>query len=142
MSGQRQRYPIGQPGDVRPGAARIVSVGGIEVGVFNLGERFVAYRNHCPHQGAPVCLGRVGGTTLPAAPGEYIYGRRDQVLHCPWHRWQFDLAKGEALFGHGVRLAQVDVAVEEGQIVLYLPERGERAAPHAGDLSSPPARDR
>lgn len=133
MSGRRRRYPIGQQGDLRPGAVQIVSAGGIEIGVFNLGDRLVAYRNRCPHQGAPVCLGRVGGTTLPAAPGEYIYGRRNQVLHCPWHRWQFDLTTGEALFGHGVRLARVDVAIEDGQIVLYLPERDERPALKGGD---------
>jgi nitrite reductase/ring-hydroxylating ferredoxin subunit len=136
MSGHRRRYPIGQPGDIRPGAMRLVSVGGLEVGVFNLGARFVAYRNRCPHQGAPVCLGRVGGTTLPAAPGVYVFGRRDQVLHCPWHRWQFDLTTGEALVGHGVRLARVDVTVEDGQLVLHLPDRNEGPAPHAGDRSA------
>ncbi|HWE64562.1 MAG TPA: Rieske (2Fe-2S) protein [Chloroflexota bacterium] len=124
MNMRHRRYPIGHPADIRPGAAYVVSVDGIEIGVFKLGERVVAYRNHCPHQGAPVCTGRVGGTTLPSAPGEYVYGRRDEVLHCPWHHWQFDLSTGEALFGQRVRLARVEVAVEDEEVVIYLPAAG------------------
>jgi nitrite reductase/ring-hydroxylating ferredoxin subunit len=95
----------------------------MEIGVFNLGDRFVAYRNLCPHQGAPVCQGRVGGTTLPSAPGEYVFGRRAKVLHCPWHHWQFDRETGEALFGHRVRLAPIEIAVEGKELVVYLAKK-------------------
>lgn len=96
-----------------------MTVADVEVGVFNLGERLVACRKSMhAHQGAPVCQGRVGGTTLRSAPGEYVFGLRGRILHCPWHHWQFDLESGGALFGHGVRLAPVDVELDEGTIVL------------------------
>lgn len=101
----------------------MATIAGTEVGVFNLGDRVVAYRNHCPHQGAPVCAGRVGGTTLPSAPGEYAYGRHGRILHCPWHGWQFDLETGEALFGHRVRLAPLEVELTDDSIVVSI-ERG------------------
>ena len=110
--------------ELPPGGRRIATVGGREIGVFNLGDRLVAYRNHCPHQGAPVCLGRVAGTTLPSTPGEYVYGRHGRILHCPWHGWQFDLETGEALFGHRVRLAPVDVELIDGSIVISIGKEG------------------
>jgi 3-phenylpropionate/trans-cinnamate dioxygenase ferredoxin subunit len=119
---ERRRVPVCRADELSAGESRLATVEGVEVGVFNLGDRLVAYRNHCPHQGAPVCRGRVGGTTLPSAPGEYVFGRHGRVLHCPWHGWQFDLESGDAL-GHGTRLAPVQVAVEDGTIVVSL-ERG------------------
>jgi nitrite reductase (NADH) small subunit len=113
--------PVGRVDELLPGERRLVRVEGIEVGIFNLGEeRFVAYRNHCPHQGAPVCLGRVGGTTLSSAPGDYVYGRHGRVLTCPWHGWEFDLETGRTLFGGRSRLAPVRVRVEDDILILEL----------------------
>jgi nitrite reductase/ring-hydroxylating ferredoxin subunit len=124
VSKVRERFPVCNAAELAAGERRIVALDGLEVGVFNLGDRFVAYRNHCPHQGAPVCLGRVGGTSLPSAPGEYVFGRRGKVLVCPWHGWEFDLETGRALFGHRVRLAGVETAVErDGTLVVYAPKR-------------------
>lgn len=103
-----------------PGEHQVVNVDGVEVGVFNVGGHLVAYRNHCPHQGAPVCQGRVTGTTMPCAPGEYTYGLRGRVLVCPWHGWEFDLHTGRALFGGRTRLARVPVTVDDGKVMLHL----------------------
>jgi 3-phenylpropionate/trans-cinnamate dioxygenase ferredoxin subunit len=119
LSGGRVRYAICDATEIVRGDRKVVTLNGIQVGIFNLGDRFVAYRNLCPHQGAPVCVGRVGGTTLPSAPGEYVYGRHGKILHCPWHGWQFDLETGQAL-GHRSRLAVVQLEVEDGQLVAYL----------------------
>ena len=125
MSRARERVALFPAAEVPPGGRRVVSLGDLEIGIFNLGDRFVAYRNHCPHQAAPVCLGRVGGTTLPSAPGEYVFGKRGRVLVCPWHGWEFDLESGKALHGGRTRLAPVDVAVEDGKLVVDVPKRDE-----------------
>lgn len=126
MTKGRARATICRADELAPGERRICAVDGVEVGVFNVDGTFVAYRNYCPHQGAPVCLGRVGGTTLSSAPGQYVYGREGRVLHCPWHGWQFDLESGEAL-GHPARLAPVQAAVEDGMLVVYVPTRASPA---------------
>jgi nitrite reductase/ring-hydroxylating ferredoxin subunit len=57
----------------------------IEVGVFNVGGRFFAYRNVCPHAGAPVCEGKICGTTAPSGVGEYILERQGEIVRCPSH---------------------------------------------------------
>jgi 3-phenylpropionate/trans-cinnamate dioxygenase ferredoxin subunit len=120
VSRRRARVVVCRADELPPGERRIAAVNGIEVGVFNVDGAFVAYGNHCPHQGAPVCLGRVGGTTLPSAPGEYIFGRKGRILTCPWHGWQFDLETGEAL-GHRARLPRLEAAAEDGMVVVYVP---------------------
>jgi nitrite reductase (NADH) small subunit len=57
---------------------RAVRLGDRELALFNLGHRFLATDNRCPHQGGPLCDGIVTG---------------DSVV-CPLHAWKFDLATG------------------------------------------------
>jgi nitrite reductase (NADH) small subunit len=57
---------------------RSVNVDGLELAVFNLGSRFAAIENKCPHQGGPLCDGIVSGTTVV----------------CPLHGWRIDLNTG------------------------------------------------
>jgi 3-phenylpropionate/trans-cinnamate dioxygenase ferredoxin subunit len=89
------------------------------VALFNVGGRLFALNNSCPHRGGPLCHGIVSGAPLPAAPHQYVWGLEDQVLTCPWHGWEFDLTTGEALFDRRVAVASYDVAIEDGEIVLY-----------------------
>ncbi len=83
--------------ELAPGERLLVSVSGQTIGVFNTGSRIVAVLNICPHAFAPVCLGKLGGTTLPSEPGEFIWGHENQILRCPWHGWEFDLHSGQCL---------------------------------------------
>lgn len=97
------------------GARKIVSIGGRSIGVFNVGGHFYALRNLCPHQQAPLCEGRVMGTTLPSRPGEYRLGMEGQVLRCPWHAWEFDLATGRSIFDpQSCRVRGYEVTVTAG----------------------------
>ncbi len=57
----------------------------------------MAVLNVCPHELAPVCLGRLTGMTLPSAPGEFRWGREGEILTCPWHGWEFDLLTGDCI---------------------------------------------
>jgi 3-phenylpropionate/trans-cinnamate dioxygenase ferredoxin subunit len=109
------RYVVGTVAEIPPGERRIVEVDGISIGVFNVGGTFYALRNRCPHQGAPLCRGSLKGTTLPSAPGEYIWAREGEILRCPWHGWEFDVTTGRSIFNpHRVRVRAYDVTVEPG----------------------------
>ncbi|MGI8434829.1 MAG: Rieske (2Fe-2S) protein [Nocardioidaceae bacterium] len=123
--------------ELPPGSRTIVDVDGQSIGVFNVDGRYVAVLNVCPHELGPVCLGRVGGTTLPSSPGEYRWGREGEILACPWHGWEFDLLTGKPLFGSVPNLRRYPVEVDDGQVVVVLtasrvgavPERPPGAAP-------------
>ena len=54
-----QSYRIGTVSEFQEGTKKVFNLGETEVGVFRLGEKFYAWNNICPHQGGPVCQGRL-----------------------------------------------------------------------------------
>lgn len=128
MNADIVRYPVGRTDQILPGQGKLVEVGGLSVGVFNVRGEFRAVLNVCPHELAPVCRGKVRGTTLPSQPGEFEWGREGEILACPWHGWEFDLFSGECLTDRR-RLAFFPVEVEAGVVyVLARPARSMRSA--------------
>ena len=108
------RHPVCPADELPPGSRKIVSVGGRSIGIFNVDGRLYALRNNCPHQGAPLCLGPISGTTLPGPVGSFTYGRDGEIIRCPWHGWEFDLTSGKSVFNpHRVRVRSYQVAIEE-----------------------------
>jgi len=122
--------------ELPPGSRRILVADGRSIGVFNVDGRLYALRNACPHQGAPLCLGKLTGTMVASSPGVYDWRRDGEILRCPWHGWEFDIATGESVFNpHRVRVRPYDVTVEvedprlesyplsldDGVIVLHVP---------------------
>ncbi|HNQ99688.1 MAG TPA: Rieske (2Fe-2S) protein [Trueperaceae bacterium] len=117
------RHVVATVDEIPIGGRKIVTVGNRSIGVFNIGGRYFALRNTCPHQQAPLCEGRVMGTTLPSRPGEYHLGLQGQILRCPWHAWEFDLTTGRSLFDPTkCRVKTFDVAVETVQVETFRTE--------------------
>ena len=106
--------------EIPPGGRKIVRLEGREVGIFNLDGAFSALKNTCPHQAAHVCLGKIVGTALPSNVYEYRYGREGQILRCPWHEWEYDIATGQSVFDPTVRIKTYPVAVRDGAVVVTI----------------------
>jgi nitrite reductase (NADH) small subunit len=116
---ERTRYVVARAADVPPGGRVIARAGRVSVGVFNVDGTFYALANVCPHMGAPLCLGPLTGTNLPSAPATYVWGAQGRIVRCPWHKWEFDVRTGEALFDPRVRTRAYPVAVEDGDVAVY-----------------------
>jgi nitrite reductase/ring-hydroxylating ferredoxin subunit len=116
----KQPWPVAAVADLPPGEKVIVTIKERSVGVFNVNGEYVAVLNICPHELAPVCLGRVGGTTLPSDPGEYNWGHEGEILACPWHGWEFDLTTGEMIADERIRLRKYPVEVRDGTVYVTL----------------------
>ena len=69
---------ITEASNIPPREGRAIDLPGQPVAIFNLGERFVAIENRCPHNGGPLADGIVGGTTVT----------------CPLHTWRICLDSG------------------------------------------------
>ena len=96
------------------GARKIIQAGKVSIGVFNIKGEYFAIRNTCPHQLAPLCLGRVSGTTLPSAVGEYRYGHEGEIVRCPWHKWEFNIKTGKSVFNpHKLKVRSYEILVEK-----------------------------
>ena len=50
---------MGELSEFAEGGYRVLRVDTFEFGVFRQGDRVVAYENYCPHDGGPVCQGKV-----------------------------------------------------------------------------------
>ena len=114
---EKARYAVGSTDDFDEGGCTLVEIAGRSVGIYNVNGSFTAVLNFCPHEGAPVCLGKVRGTTLLSAPGEFRWGREGEILACPWHGWEFDLLSGECLTDRR-KLHRFPVEIDEG--VVYV----------------------
>lgn len=101
--------------EIKPGDRRIVTVGRRSIGVFRVGDNFYALNNRCPHQGGPLCLGRVYPRLTSRGPGDFGTEGEAAMLACPWHGWEYDLATGQSFLGPGeAPVRSYDVAVEPG----------------------------
>jgi nitrite reductase (NADH) small subunit len=82
---------------------RSVRIGDEEIAIFNLGDRYVAVDNACPHRGGPLCDGIVSG---------------DAVV-CPLHGWKISLENGEVLKPDVcVKVGTYPVSVDDGVILV------------------------
>jgi nitrite reductase (NADH) small subunit len=107
--------------DLRREGCRVVEVDGRPVAVLSVGDELFAVSDRCPHMGAALSAGSVGGTLVASAPHEFVYGRHQRVLRCPWHGWEFDLDSGRSLLEprrYGLRIFRV--SSEDGQVVLHV----------------------
>jgi nitrite reductase (NADH) small subunit len=86
---------------------RAVTLAGREIAIFNLGDRFMATDNQCPHQGGPLCDGIVSG---------------DSVV-CPLHAWKVRLDSGavERPNSNDKCIATYPTRVDDGIVWLGLP---------------------
>lgn len=55
----KSKHLVANVHEIPEGGRRIVEVKGIEFGIFKVNGQFYAWRNICPHAGAPVCIGKI-----------------------------------------------------------------------------------
>jgi nitrite reductase/ring-hydroxylating ferredoxin subunit len=117
------RHVVAALAALPPGAMKLVTVKGRSVGVFNDDGRLRALRNVCPHHGAPLCRGKVGGRMLTSSPHVYEYSAapEERIIRCPWHGYEFRLDDGSAIADPTrMKVRTYRVEVENDEVVLYL----------------------
>jgi nitrite reductase/ring-hydroxylating ferredoxin subunit len=120
VAAPRERHVVCAASELPAGERRIVRLAGRSIGVFNVGGRFYALHNGCPHKGGPLCEGRICGTNLPTDDYTFEYGRAGEIVRCAWHGWEFEIATGRALADPAIRARTYPVGVEDGRIVVTL----------------------
>lgn len=77
----RKWIRITSTGNIPLREGRGVQIAGHDIAIFNLGDRFLAVENRCPHRGGPLADGIVSGGSVV----------------CPLHAWKIDLTSGEVV---------------------------------------------
>ncbi len=110
------RHVVAPLSAIPPGSRRLVEVAGRPIVVFNVAGRLYAVSNRCPHAGGSLVHGQQVGLVTSTAPGSYSYARKGEIIKCPWHGWEFDLATGKSWCDPDtVRVRAYPVEVETGE---------------------------
>jgi nitrite reductase/ring-hydroxylating ferredoxin subunit len=110
------RFVVGSTSEIPPGERKIVTVAGRSVGVFNVDGQFYAIRNRCPHQGAPLCEGKLWGVLKSDVPGSFQYDGTKEIIACISHGWEFSVKTGQSWCDpQRLRVRRYDVELEEGK---------------------------
>jgi 3-phenylpropionate/trans-cinnamate dioxygenase ferredoxin subunit len=121
MSGPGRPVVVAAADEIPAGGRKIVEIDGRSIGVFNLGDAYVAIRNACPHEGAPLCEGVLSGALTSPFPGVYRYERRGQILRCPWHQWEFDVRTGRSWVDpERLRVRSYRVTTNDAHVVVHV----------------------
>jgi nitrite reductase (NADH) small subunit len=95
-----QLHTVARVEDVPPGTAVVVSAGGRELALYNVGGKFYTTQHECLHLKGPLAEGMLDGS----------------VITCPWHGWQYDVRTGENEFDRALALETFAVVVEDEEI--------------------------
>lgn len=87
---------VARASEIPDGKARRVNANGTPVSVWNIGGRFYAIADTCPHAGGPLSEGFADG----------------KVVVCPWHGWKFSLENGKSPVVPSVSVPVYRVKVE------------------------------
>ena len=116
---------VGKAAEIPRGGRKIIVPfrGRAGIGIFNVDGKFYALRNICPHKRGPLCTGEVAGRSRTSAPpsatdGFVGYEREGEIIRCPWHAWQFDIASGQCLVDPAVRVKTYPIIVDGGDIIV------------------------
>jgi nitrite reductase/ring-hydroxylating ferredoxin subunit len=127
-------HVVARAGELPPGARKTVTIKDPPIVVFNVGGEYFAVLNVCPHQGASLAEGTLGGLVESSEPGQYRYSRAGEILRCPWHNWEFDLRTGKSWCRPSrIRVKDFPVAVKPGQTLVEGPYVAETFAVRVDD---------
>jgi nitrite reductase (NADH) small subunit len=117
-----QAHVVASVADLPEGHHLVVEVHGRQIGVFNVHGRYYALPNVCFHQSGPLCQGAVSGTVIANASTGWqrTWASDGEIIVCPWHSLEFEIATGQCLAYPKRRLPTYSVQVDGDRLVILL----------------------
>ena len=113
MSKKNKRKPVRKGLSHKVGRVGAVPVGrgatvrlkdGSEIALFNIGDKYHALENFCPHKGFPLADSRVYGN----------------IVECDHHGWRFSVETGACFTKTKCFIESYDVRIEDGWIYIVI----------------------
>ncbi len=95
--------------ELKAGSGREFVVAGRVLAVFDLETGIKAVEGICPHAGGPLAQGMVRG----------------EVVTCPWHGWQFNVATGAHQLNPRLCVPCFPVTVDGDDVYVEIPDLPE-----------------
>ena len=90
--------------EIPPGSGKVVEVDGKRIAVFNVGGRYHAIDDTCPHRGGPLSKGTLEG----------------EVVTCPWHASKFNVTTGAVFSPPGRGVTHYPLRESGGELSVEL----------------------
>jgi nitrite reductase/ring-hydroxylating ferredoxin subunit len=121
----RELVAVGESGDVPELGRLVVDVGDQTIGIFRIDGRLHVYLNLCPHQGGPVCQGKIMPKVRENIDANrvahgMVYDRSEMHIVCPWHGAEYIISTGRHPSAPDMSLTPVEVSEREGRIYVRL----------------------
>tara|TARA_B100000809_G_C14870181_1_gene435241 strand:+ start:103 stop:468 length:366 start_codon:yes stop_codon:yes gene_type:complete len=117
-----KKYLVAKTKDISPGDHKIVRIGRIEIGLFNINGDFHAIPNVCPHQYGPLCNnGTISqGTLFGKRENDFklTWDYQGETISCPWHQLQFHIPTGKCLTFPDMNLKPYKLLIEDDLIYV------------------------
>ena len=112
---------ITECGNIPPREGRTTTIGDREIAIFNLGNRFLAVDNRCPHRGGPLGDGIIAGASVV----------------CPLHAWKICLETGtvQRPAATAACVQTYETQVVGGVILIALPPKGAEMTNEEGEAA-------
>ncbi len=94
-----------------PGERRFIRVENTEIAIINHDGTYHAFKNWCPHMGAPLGKGYV------STPNDMESDT--PKIACPFHSWRFDIESGKSTFSD-LKVPTFDIVREGTEIHIQL----------------------
>lgn len=114
--------------EIEDGGKIVIEADGEQIGIFRIGDDFYAWKNRCPHQGGPICQGRIFNKVIEVLDADLKSRGRDydeESTHivCPWHGLEFDIRTGQFAGASDVKIMALDgypTQVQDGDVYVII----------------------
>jgi nitrite reductase (NADH) small subunit len=106
--------------ELAPCGSRPLELDGRRIVLVRAGDgSYHALADLCPHQGARLSGGCVGGAVVSERPGSRALVRPGEVIRCPWHNFAFDVRSGRSLLEPDrYRVRVYPVVIADGAVLI------------------------
>ena len=124
-SGDVAELFVGKESEFEDRDRKIIVQGDLEIGVFRVNGAFYAYENNCPHQGGPVCQGKILNKVEEVLADDKTskglkFSESDVHIVCPWHGYEYNLVTGRHPGDKNVRLKPYEVKIADGEVYVIV----------------------
>ena len=102
------------------GERRLVELAGHTIGVFRVDGAFYALADRCPHRAAPLCSSGEVVNDVEGFGDAVLVGRKNALVRCPWHKWDFDIVTGRCVVDAKLRVRRYPAWVDGEELVVSL----------------------
>ena len=119
---------VGRYDDLKAQERIVLDIEGVEIGIYFFAGEVRAWQNICPHQGGPLCQGKILPRTVQHVASDQRsaglgFSETEHHIVCPWHGFEYDILTGRHPAKASLQLRAFAVRIADGEVLVSIPLR-------------------